>query len=293
MKNLVYIVLFMILYPKMDAQHNSDYVQYMFNGLLLNPAYAGSHDALNITALGRKQWLGLPGAPSTAALSLHSPLKNRKLNLGAVVLNEQFGVFSHTKVSVIYAYRFKFLTGKLSFGLQAGVDSYSTNWNKINTTESEDPNFFASQTRAIIPEAGIGTYYHTKVFYLGFSIPNLFNSTLNPGKVSMLSTGAILTLNDYIKFKPAVFVKYIRHSPVSANISTTFYYKDIVGVGVGYTYKTSALAYLDIRLNDQLRCGYGFDYTLSALQKYTSGSHEIMLRYLFKYQIKGSNPRYF
>jgi len=293
MKNIKFILLIIVFSFKMKAQHNSDYVQYMFNGLLFNPAYAGSNDALNVTALYRNQWLGLPGAPVSAALTAHSPLKNKKINLGVILQNDRFGVFDHTKADLIYAYRFKFLKGKLSFGLQAGIDSYTMDWNQINTSDVADPNFQGSATRKIIPEAGAGTYYNSKNFYLGISVPNLFNGSLNNVMVSALNTGCILKLNDNVRLKPTVLVKYIKNSPISANVSTTVYYKDVIGLGLGYTYKTSALAYVDVTVNKQLHFGYGYDYSLNALQAYTVGSHEVMLRYLFQYKVKAFNPRYF
>ena len=293
MKNVLIHILLIALSFTMKAQHNSNYVQYMFNGLLLNPAYAGSHDALNVTALYRNQWLGFPGAPVSAALSAHSPLKNKKINVGGIIINDRFGVFNHTKASLIYAYRIKFLSGQLAFGLQAGIDSHTTDWNKINTSEASDPNFMVSGTRKIIPEAGAGTFYHTKNFYFGLSVPNLFTGSINPDMVSVLSAGCIIKLNENIRLKPAVLVKYINNSPIAPNISTTFYYKKVIGVGVGYTHNTSALVYLDIKLNDQLQFGYGYDYSLNAIQKFTSGSHEVMLRYLFRYKINAVNTRYF
>lgn len=277
----------------MNGQYTSSYAQYMFNGLLLNPAYAGSNEALNITTLYRNQWLGLPGAPVTAALSAHSPLKNKKINIGGTVINDRYAVFEHTKANLSYAYRLKFLNGNLSLGVQGGIDSYSTNWNKINTSDASDPNFVANGTRRTVPEVGAGAYYYNKKFYLGISAPNIYNGNINPDMVTFLNTGCVLKMSDNVFVKPAILVKNIITAPVSANISTTFYYKEIIGLGVGYTYNTSALAYTDIRLNDQLHFGYAFEYALNALQNYSSGSHEIMLRYLFRYKVNTVNSRYF
>lgn len=277
----------------MNGQYTSSYAQYMFNGLLLNPAYAGSNEALNITTLYRNQWLGLPGAPVTAALSAHSPLKNKKMNIGGTLINDRYAVFEHIKANLSYAYRLRFLSGNLSLGLQGGINSYSTNWNKINTSDASDPNFIANGTRKTVPEIGAGAYYYNKNFYLGISAPNIYNGKLNPDMVSFFNAGCALKISDNVFVKPAVLVKYIITAPVSANISTTFYYKEIIGFGVGYTYNTSTLAYTDVRLNDQLHVGYAFEYGLNALQKYNSGSHEIMLRYLFRYKVNTVNSRYF
>lgn len=293
MKNIKFILILLLFLLKVKAQHNSDYVQYMFNGLLLNPAYAGSHDALNITTLYRNQWLGMPGAPVSALVSAHSPLKNKKINIGGILINDRFGVFNHTKASLIYAYRLKFLKGHLSFGVQGGVDSYSTNWNRINTADAADPNFAGSATRKFLPEVSAGTFYHTDNFYVGLSALNIYNGELNTSMIGTLNSGCVIKLSENTRLKPAVLVKYILNSPFSANISTTFYYKDVIGFGLGYSYNTSALAIMDLKINDQLHFGYGYDHSLNALQAYTSGSHEIMIRYLFRYKINGVNTRYF
>ena len=56
------------------AQQDSQYTQYMYNTMMINPAYAGSRGSTSIFALYRNQWVGLDGAPKTAALSFHTPL---------------------------------------------------------------------------------------------------------------------------------------------------------------------------------------------------------------------------
>ena len=51
------------------AQQEPMFSQYMFNLSHINPAYAGNRATNNITALFRKQWLGIEGAPTTGSLS--------------------------------------------------------------------------------------------------------------------------------------------------------------------------------------------------------------------------------
>jgi type IX secretion system PorP/SprF family membrane protein len=284
-----------ILCLSVRAQHNSDFMQYMFNGLLINPAYAGSTDALNITSLYRNQWAGLPGAPVTAVLSAHAPLKNKKVNLGGLLMNDRFGVYSHSQAIAMYAYRVKVSNGQLALGLQGGVDSYFSDWTKINTSAVGDPNFQNIQTRSTGPQAGAGIYFNSNNVYLGASAPNLIdhNMAFRKDQLMIVHAGGLVNLSGSILVKPAVIYKYIRNSPASINISTTFYYKEHFGLGVGYTHQTALLAFLDIRLNDQLNIGYGYTYATTILRNYSTGSHELMLRYLFKYKINGTNPRYF
>ncbi|PBQ34609.1 hypothetical protein CNR22_23470 [Sphingobacteriaceae bacterium] len=292
-KKFIFLVLVYISAFTLNAQHSSNYVQYMFNGLILNPAYAGSQEALSMTGLYRKQWMGINGSPTEAMLSVHSPLKNKSISLGGNFQNSQFGLFNHTKVNLVYAYRFKFLKGHLALGLQAGIDSYSTNWDKLNITEAGDPSFVANVNRKTMPELGAGAYYHTKSFYVGLSVPNLFTGRLNPYSLTCLSSGVVVDMGKNFKVKPAVLIKYISGSPISPNFSATFYFKEIIGLGAGYTYRSSALVYTDIRVNEQLHVGYGYEYTLNDLQTYIAGSHEFMLHYIFRYKINATNVRFF
>jgi type IX secretion system PorP/SprF family membrane protein len=295
MKKTIQILFFIMLSVCVKGQHNSDFMQYMFNGILVNPAYAGSYDALNITTLYRNQWQGMPGAPVTAVLSAHGPMKNKKVNFGGILLNDRFGIYNHTQATLVYAYRMRLANGQLALGVQGGIDSYFSDWTKINTNTIGDPNFQNVQTRKVGPQAGAGVYYSSGNFYLGASAPQLvsYNAALAQDQLVILHAGGLITLSESILVKPSVLFKYIQNSPPSANISTTFYYKSYVGLGIGYTHQTAVLGFIDLRLNEQLNLGYGYTHATNALQNYTNGSHELMLRYLFKYKINGTNPRYF
>lgn len=275
------------------AQHNSGYSQYMFNGLLINPAYAGSQDALNITALYRKQWTGFDNAPNTLSFTAHTPLKNKKVNLGLIVTSDRFGITEQLKASLIYAYRIKLGKGGLSFGLLGGVDSYRISWNKVKTTESSDPSFLAGTEKRIYPEAGFGIYYASKKLYAGLSAPTIYSQSFHLQRTVMFNAGGLINVSENVKIKPAVLVKYLLNSPVDANVSSTFYWKDVVGLGVGYTYNTSLIALIDLKINEQFRAGYSYDYATTTLNNYSSGSHEIMLRYLFHYKVHSFSTRYF
>src|SRR5688572_16909199 len=119
MRHLVYILFSSFFCAGLHAQHNSDYIQYMFNGLLLNPAYAGVNEALDATLLYRKQWIGIEGAPTTISFGAHAALKNRHLNAGVLFENESVGLYNRTKVLGVYAYRLKIKKGFLAMGVQA------------------------------------------------------------------------------------------------------------------------------------------------------------------------------
>ena len=73
------------------AQSDALYSQYMFNQFTINPAYAGSRDALSAVLLYRTQWVGLEGAPNTVNLSAHSPFQAKNMALGVNVVLDEIG----------------------------------------------------------------------------------------------------------------------------------------------------------------------------------------------------------
>ena len=50
------------------AQQEAMFTHYFMNSLAINPAYAGSRDAMTLTALNRSQWSGFTGAPKTQSI---------------------------------------------------------------------------------------------------------------------------------------------------------------------------------------------------------------------------------
>src|SRR6218665_558866 len=86
-----------------NAQQEVMYSQYMFNTLAINPSYAGSRDVLSLTALGRYQWIGVPGSPNTHSFSLDMPIKNEKMGLGLTAFNDAIGIANNTGINLAYA----------------------------------------------------------------------------------------------------------------------------------------------------------------------------------------------
>ncbi|WP_224996949.1 PorP/SprF family type IX secretion system membrane protein, partial [Cesiribacter sp. SM1] len=114
------------------AQQRPAYSQYMFNGLALNPAYAGSQKQFNAMAVIRSQWVNFEGAPKTQMLSVHAPLDRKNIGLGMLISHETIGVHTDWSAYVSYAYQIKFKrAGMLSLGLQGGLNYRQSDFNSL------------------------------------------------------------------------------------------------------------------------------------------------------------------
>ena len=287
------------------AQQNSLFTQYMFNGLVINPAYTGSHESITATAASRSQWTGLKGAPQTQIASIHSPLKFSRSAAGAILMHDQVGVTNQYMVYGTYAYRIPVSkNGKISVGGQAGVTYYQANLldaNIVTANNQQDPTFASNDSR-FLPNLGIGAYYYTKRSYVGLSLPTLINNRWNSQDANtarqkrhyFLSAGHVFDLGPNVKLKPNVLLRWEEGGPFQYDLNANMLFKNVVWVGVSYRMKDSIDGLLEFVINNQLNIGYSYGYPTSSLASVQSGTHEIVLNYRIK---KNKNvvfsPRYF
>ena len=300
-KSILLIIVLMIsgiIYSQQDPQ----YTQYMYNQNILNPAYAGSAGDLSIGILGRMQWIGLDGAPNTQTLNVHG-LVNRGLGLGLSVIHDKIGHIEETNLYVDASYTIQAgPEGKLAFGLKGGLSFM--NIGELTPLNPDDPGI-PDNFSTNYPNIGAGVYYYTDRFYTGFAIPGLLeNYTYNvEGLVfkdvsdkrhMFFTTGYVFDLNDNLKLKPSAMMKMVAGAPISFDFNSTLFINDKFEVGLSWREGDSIDAILGMQVTPELRVGYAYDYTLTNLSHYNSGSHEIMLIYdlnFSKTNIK--SPRYF
>ncbi|MFC6997201.1 PorP/SprF family type IX secretion system membrane protein [Rufibacter roseus] len=273
------------------AQQEAMYSQYMFNGLILNPAYAGSSQGLSVAALYRNQWAGLEGAPVTQTFSLHAPVQNDQVGVGFSVVNDKIGVTNTLNANGVYAFRIKMASGVLSMGLQAGLTRLRADYTQValNPQGRTDAQFNEIQNFLVF-NFGTGMYYHTDNFYAGISVPDLVKSKITGlgaeeaafpdyARHYFLSTGYVFTLNKKVKIKPSTIVKFTEGAPVQVDLNTNVWLHNFLGLGASYRTNNSLVGLVEMQLSKQFRVGYAYDLPMSELSRYTANTHELMLRF--------------
>ncbi|MDR1666971.1 MAG: type IX secretion system membrane protein PorP/SprF [Bacteroidales bacterium] len=283
------------------AQHNPLYDQYRYNGLAINPAFAGSREVMNVAVLYRMQWLKMESAPVTQTLAGDFPLYNPQLALGLLVVNDKTGVYGKTGIYGIYAFRIKTRKGKFSLGLQGGFDRMREDLTEIKTLQSGDPMFDAGQHRLFMPNIGIGSYYYSKTCFAGLSIPRLLlyvpvGADKYKGKLSlhdvMLYGGVNITVHPSFKIKPSTLIRYSPHDiMIDVNCNAVFLPGERLEAGLSYRSTKVWGVTAGIRINPRIHIGYAYDHAFG-IANIAGGSHEMLLRYEFRYRINAQNPLY-
>lgn len=297
------IIITLFVSVKTFAQQDAMFTHYMYNTLWLNPAYAGTRDALTVTGIHRSQWVGFDGAPIDQSLTMHSPILKGKGGLGLSILNDKIGPTKSTLVALDFAYHIKLDSkSKLAFGLKGLVNFYRNSLSPL-TLNTQNDNVFSQNVGSTLPNAGAGVYYYRERFYVGLSTPRLLENKLDASATSakeqqhyFLIVGSVFNLNKDLKLKPTAFVKATKGSPVQGDVTATFIIKDKLNVGAMYRTGDAAGLLVGYNFTDQFYAGYSFDWSMAnTTGKYNSGSHEIMLRYdlIYKSKAKIKSPRYF
>jgi type IX secretion system PorP/SprF family membrane protein len=279
----------------------------MFNGLAINPAYAGSHDALSATALARFQNVGLDGAPNTQTFSAHAPLVNKRVGLGLLVIHDQLSVINQTGVHFSYSYKIPVNNNPrnpatLAFGLQGGVSMYNAKYTQLEKFDPNDP-AFSTDIRDTRPNIGAGIYYSSRYAYFGVSIPSMVNNVFERGSdyetvyqntPLIITGGYVFMINRMLKLKPNFLFKAVDNRPVEFDINANLLFDEVLWVGLSYKSSRQIGLLTQFQITDQIQFGYSYTISAGHIRTVELGSHEIMLNYRFWYNKKGIvSPRYF
>lgn len=289
-KYLLFLAGFLLTVFTVRGQQDPQFTQYMYNMSVINPGYATSEiDVLNFGALYRAQWVGSTGGPVTGSFFAHIPL-NEKIEIGGTIVHDEIGdVVKETNVYADFAYIIDINeTNKISFGVKAGATFFSTVFDGFIYSDPLPDPAFANNISQVFPNIGVGAFYYGENYYLGLSSPNLLKTKHLEDESGIVSTGVeeihyfftggyVFDLNEDIKFKPAFMMKSAMGAPVSFDFTTNFLFYNYLEIGAAYRWDDSVGALFNFRLSPSLRVGYAYDYTISNLGRFNSGSHEIIL----------------
>jgi type IX secretion system PorP/SprF family membrane protein len=309
MRNLVVITLILLACAPARAQQDEMYTQYFYNKLVLNPAYAGSRDAISVTGLYRTQWVGFDGAPKTQSFSIHAPVFSENIGLGLSIIHDEIGINDNMTINGAYAFRINFDKGRLALGINAQVKRLFMDWANTNPLEQGSSVIPYGNTTTYLPNFGAGLYYDADAYYVGVSVPHLIENKLKFGndgssQVDNIQArqrrhifgmaGFITPVADEVEFQPSLLVKYVANAPVSVDVNASFiFYKSLL-TGVSYRTGDSFDMIIQLFLKNNLRIGYAHDFNTTKLNDYHNGTHEIMLGIDFGKRSRGiDNPRYF
>lgn len=314
MKKFILLISFITIGYFGFAQHESHFTNFMHNYLPLNPGYAGSREVPSFTALYRNQWIGFEGAPVTQVLSFNSPLLNKRIGFGMSVLHRTAGISNSWTGSMAYSYDLRVTKDLgLRIGLHGLVRYLGMDFGdpQVVLRQQNDPSTMnAMDMNQYFGNFGIGAFATYKDLYFGASVPRMLTSEIgfnqsNPEIAQEIPhayfmAGGIFRLNENIRLRPAILGKYVEGAPLDFDVNVSFIFEKDASVGVSYRAGgngsgESVDLLLYYQINDRFGAGLAYDFTISRLARYQTGSFEALMRYDLTKRGKEniSNPRFF
>lgn len=294
------------------AQQDPQFTQYMYNMNVINPAYATAEEGiLNLGGLYRTQWVGVEGAPKTGTFFAHTPI-NDKIEMGISFTNDNIGdVVNENNIYADFAYVLPVgIETKISFGLKAGVTMFDTNFDgfELQSGGTNTDDAFNENVNRVFPNVGIGAFFFAENYYLGLSAPNMLSTKHLEEENGVKATGVenvhyfftggyVFELNKNLKLKPAFMARAVKGAPMALDVTANVLINEKLEAGLGYRLGDAMSALVNFRVTPDLRIGYAYDYTMSSLNEYSSGSHEIFVLFdVDLFGFKGGydrSPRFF
>lgn len=292
------------------------FTQYWTMPTLLNPAATGDVDFLRIHAGARLQWIGITNAPKSFVGVGDMPFKvmGHRVGAGLTIVQESLGLFSNLLVSAqgSYKFQFKFLKkGMLSAGLQIGYynsrfrgsDVYIPDGDEYH--QGNDPSIPMQDLSGNAIDFSLALNYYNPVFHVGLSGMHLTNPKVKmsvegseasdtqryetelPRALYFDAGGNIALRNTLITLQPSLLLG-TDFTDFAANITMRATYNKFITFGVGYRWNDAISIMIGAEYKNFF-LGYAYDYSMSAIGKASTGSHEIVAGYQLKIDMSGKN----
>jgi len=309
-KSILPAVVLSFLFGTTIAQQVPMYSQYIMNGFLINPSFAGRDGYTTVNLTVREQWVGMAGAPSTYAASVQTrllknsyiskstsvrkkltkPTKGGKVGLGGYIFNDNNGIMHRTGAQAAYAYHIGMgQTGgypnDLAFGLALTAYQFAVNTDGL-LYDVDDPLLNSYDRSVFIPDFNFGASFTTSKYYVGLAMTNLLRGNIIFGDTSstkrtelghfFLTGGMKVPLNRDFVLEPSAFIKSsdMFFKSIQMDLTTRVFYKDDYWGGLSWRTGDALIMMMGMKY-DRFYFAYAFDFTLTDIRKQSLGTHEI------------------
>jgi len=316
LRSILPVIVLSCIFGAVEAQQVPIYSQYIMNGFLINPSFAGLDGYTTVNLTVRDQWLGMTGAPTTYAASFQTrilqdsyiskstsvrkkfvkPTRGGKVGLGGYVFNDNNGIMHRTGIQAAYAYHIAMgrtggIPNDLSFGLAFTAYQFAINTDGL-LYDKNDPYLNSYQRTVFIPDFNFGASFTTSKYYVGFAMTNLlrgsllFSDSTNAKRTELgnyfLTGGYKFPLSPQWMLEPSAFIRAsdMLFKSIQADITARMYYKDDYWAGISWRTGDAIIMMAGLKY-DRYYFAYAFDFTLTDIRNQSFGTHEITLAVKF------------
>lgn len=277
----------------------SSYTQYIpiMNGYFktnqfYNPAAAGIKDHMVAYMGFRKQWVRMKGAPTTQMVAFDSPLSKQRYGLGGVYYRDKVGATLTNGLQLNYSYRVRVSRkAKLAFGANVGFENSRLAIDEIELLDKTDQAFNDEYSSVNKLKVGAGMMYYDKKIVVGLSVNDIIKQRKQANIIAYIQY--VKKINRDWDFTPGLLLKANAVLINQAEFSFLTSYKKQISLNLGFRTNGSIIAGVGFKPKSQFLVMYSYDFVAGKLKNYTSGSHELILKYDFVQKYRTSSHRSF
>ncbi|MCH2223876.1 MAG: PorP/SprF family type IX secretion system membrane protein [Crocinitomicaceae bacterium] len=281
MKRVLYIFVSIFIVKSSFGQNTPRFGQPNFAQGIVNPAALAIDSRIMVDMVFRNQWAGFAGAPSTGAVNAQFELYH-DMAAGLAVSYDLIGVHHETHVSGQYSYRAFLANGNaMIFGASVGIDQRVHDLASAQTIDANDPKF-ATTTSKLYFNSGFGMFYNAPNFYIGASIPQLFENRniigidFRPYRWHYnVSGGLYAHVSERYTFNPNFQLNAVFNAPIQADIVLRNTFSNSWSLVVGYRTENAVILGFDFLVGGVFRMGYSFNYGVDKLATIKGMSNEL------------------
>ncbi|MEL6656675.1 MAG: PorP/SprF family type IX secretion system membrane protein [Bacteroidota bacterium] len=306
--------LLFLLFSTLNAQQLSLFTQYRENATIINPAAMESDflaygQSMTLGANYRSQWNGISGNPRTQSVrfSFMGDGSGASLLAGGHLMNDQTGPTGFTG---IYARVGAVISGDpeysgIAVALSGGMVQYRVNADEFNLRDPNDVLGMNSQTE-LFPDVGAGIYFYQvlsgamdgDMFYAGVSIPQVAGIDLTfkneDGEFAVQRLQHFYGMVGLYHFfrndgflEPSLWIKYVDGAPINADLNLRYQTPNSIWIGTGistagnFHFEAGFNLGENVGLYNNVKIGYGYDYSFSSFGPTVGDTHELQVSYSF------------
>lgn len=214
--------------------------------------------------------------------------------VGLQVINDRTGPLNHFSAYATYAYHIGISPRtSLAAGFGAGISNISLNTNKLQFQVPVDPAVYNSGViNQLRPDFMAGLYLYSADYFIGLSAQQIIPQKVvfadnavkkEDGRIVphiFATAGYRFLVGEDFNFIPSVLVKYINPLPPQVDINAKLQYRDLLWIGASYRTEDGYAGMVGLNISNTLNVGYAYDHTISGLNSFTKGTHEIMVGFV-------------
>lgn len=314
---IVAALLMLLCHQEASAQTDPQFSQYYEVPTYYNPAAAGRTDLLRIRGGARLQWVGIDNAPRSFAATADMPFKlfGKRFGAGVVFGQESIGLYKTLNVSAQIGYKLRKFGGEFTAAIQIGMYDQAFKGSEVFLPDNDD---YHQGSDDAIPttdihgtalDLGAGLWFEHPRFWAGLSCTHITSPTIalnaensaggsetsgerryefQARRTLYFMAGSNIPIkNTLFEIVPSLLVKS-DFTFTTGELTARVRYNKFLSFGVGYRWNDAVIATVAAEIKN-FYIGYSYDYATSAINKASSGSHEVFAGYSLKLDFSDKN----